>query len=279
MFSFSFPFVSRLIFAVEGKTDYYARRRLIAQDKNKYNSPKYRLVVRFTNKDVICQVVYSRIQGDFVLCSAYAHELPRYGVKVGLTNYAAAYCTGLLCARRLLQIVGLAQKYPGKEVADGASFSVTPIEEESRPFKAFLDVGLRRTTTGAKIFAAMKGAVDGGLFVPHSDSRFVGYQNGELDSAKLRKHILGLHVAEYMKALRSEEPEKYKRCFSKFLAAGVEPDDLEAMYVKAHKAIRADPSPRPTKHVLYPRAKQQRLTLDERKARVQAKIDAHFSEQ
>ena len=40
----------------EGKTDYYARRRLITQDKNKYNSPKYRLVVRFTNTEVICQV-------------------------------------------------------------------------------------------------------------------------------------------------------------------------------------------------------------------------------
>lgn len=34
----------------EGKTDYYARRRLIAQDKRKYNSPKYRLVVRITNR-------------------------------------------------------------------------------------------------------------------------------------------------------------------------------------------------------------------------------------
>ena len=34
----------------EGKTDYQARKRLVVQDKNKYNSPKYRLVVRCTNK-------------------------------------------------------------------------------------------------------------------------------------------------------------------------------------------------------------------------------------
>lgn len=34
----------------EGKTDYQARRRLVSQDKRKYYSPKYRLVVRFTNK-------------------------------------------------------------------------------------------------------------------------------------------------------------------------------------------------------------------------------------
>merc|ERR1712098_128760 len=49
------------------------------------------------------QIVYARIEGDMVVCAAYAHELPRYGVKVGLTNYAAAYCTGLLLARRLLR--------------------------------------------------------------------------------------------------------------------------------------------------------------------------------
>ena len=47
------------------------------------------------------QVAYSRIEGDMILCAAYSHELPRYGVKVGLTNYAAAYCTGLLLARRV----------------------------------------------------------------------------------------------------------------------------------------------------------------------------------
>merc|ERR1712100_703758 len=41
----------------EGKTDYYARKRLVAQDKNKFATPKYRFVVRFTNKDIICQVI------------------------------------------------------------------------------------------------------------------------------------------------------------------------------------------------------------------------------
>ncbi|MCP5809857.1 hypothetical protein NL321_27325, partial [Klebsiella pneumoniae] len=90
----------------EGKTDYYARKRLVVQDKNKYNTPKYRLIVRLSNKDVTCQVAYSRIEGDHIVCAAYSHELPRYGVKVGLTNYAAAYSTGLLLARRLLQRLG-----------------------------------------------------------------------------------------------------------------------------------------------------------------------------
>jgi hypothetical protein len=36
----------------EGKTDYHRRARLIVQDKRKYNSPKYRLVVRITSRYV-----------------------------------------------------------------------------------------------------------------------------------------------------------------------------------------------------------------------------------
>merc|ERR1711981_588634 len=128
----------------EGKTDYYARKRLVSQAKNKFATPKYRIVVRFTNKDIICQVVSSKIKGDITHCAAYSHELPRYGVKVGLTNYSAAYCVGLLCARRLLKKYGLDGKF-------------------------------KRTALGSKIFAAMKGSFDGGLEIPHSEKKFFGY--------------------------------------------------------------------------------------------------------
>lgn len=43
-----------------------ARLRLCVQDKNKYNTPKHRLVVRFTNSDVIAQIVKATIAGDEV---------------------------------------------------------------------------------------------------------------------------------------------------------------------------------------------------------------------
>lgn len=61
----------------------------------------FSIVVRITNRDVIAQVAYARIEGDVIVAAAYAHELPRYGIKVGLTNYASCYCTGLLLARRV----------------------------------------------------------------------------------------------------------------------------------------------------------------------------------
>lgn len=47
----------------EGKTDYFARKRLVVQDKNKYNTPKYRMIVRFSNRDIVCQVSMLEING------------------------------------------------------------------------------------------------------------------------------------------------------------------------------------------------------------------------
>lgn len=50
---------------------------------------------------VLFQIAYAKIEGDHIVSAAYSHELPKYGITVGLTNYAAAYCTGLLLARRV----------------------------------------------------------------------------------------------------------------------------------------------------------------------------------
>lgn len=50
---------------------------------------------------VVLQIAYAKIEGDMIVCAAYSHELPKYGIAVGLTNYAAVYCTGLLLARRV----------------------------------------------------------------------------------------------------------------------------------------------------------------------------------
>lgn len=60
----------------EGKTDYYARKRLTVQDKNKYNTPKYRLIVRITNKDVVAQVRFSLISNvEYINLSVSARLL------------------------------------------------------------------------------------------------------------------------------------------------------------------------------------------------------------
>ncbi|CEP14341.1 hypothetical protein [Parasitella parasitica] len=232
----------------EGKTDYYARKRLVVQAKNKYNSPKYRLVVRFTNKDIICQIIYAKLQGDFVLSAAYAHELPRYGVKGGLTNWASAYATGLLLARRTLTKLGLADKYEGFAEPDGKVQLIEASEDGPRPFKAFLDVGLARTSTGARVFGAMKGASDGGIFVPHNGNRFPGFdiESKTNDDELLRNYIYGVHVAEYMEYLEEEDEERYKKQFATFIKEGITSEGVEDMYSEAHELIRADPAPKLT---------------------------------
>jgi large subunit ribosomal protein L5e len=264
----------------EGKTDYRARKRLITQDRNKFNSPRYRFVVRITNRDVIAQIIYSRVAGDYVLASAYSHELKRYGLKVGLTNYAAAYATGLLLARRLLTNLKLADKFPGASQVDGQQY--LPEEVEGiRPFTAVLDVGLVRTTTGNRVFGALKGATDGGLHIPHSTSRFPGYsagekkkKGGEYNAELHRKYIFGGHVADYMRSLEGDDPEAYQAHFSKFIEAGIKADGLESLYKKVHAAIRKDPSAKPTekKKPSAPK-KWQRipLSLAQRKDRVRQK--------
>merc|ERR1711971_676147 len=160
----------------QGKTDYYARKRLVVNAKDKYDTKKCRMVVRFTNKRVITSVNYSTIKGDITVAAADSSELKRFGVTCGLTNYAAAYACGLLLARRLLKDKSIDDKFAGVASADGKYYNIADANNERRPFKACLDVGLVRTTTGNRVFGAMKGACDGGLYIPHNEKRFPGYR-------------------------------------------------------------------------------------------------------
>lgn len=257
---------------------------MIVQDLNKYGTPKFRLVVRFTNKDIIAQIIYAKVKGDVVLSAAYSHELPNYGIKTGLTNYAAAYATGLLLARRVLTQLKLADKYVGVVNPDGKHFVVEPLDDGPRPFYVLLDVGLTRTSTGNRVFGAMKGAADGGLDVPHSERRLAGYlydkeepKNSKFDPAILRKYIFGGHVASYMTLLQKEDPEAYKRQFSKYIAAGVTADKIEGVYKAAHAAIRAKPAhvKKPESKVSHAKYHQKKLTLEQRRAALAAKKAQH----
>jgi len=289
----------------EGKTDYRARKRLISQDKNKYNTPKYRMVVRFSNKHCICQIVYSEIVGDKVMAHANSAELPRYGLTSGLKNYSAAYCTGLLCARRLLAKLGLDEIYTGNFTAadqapederedfeeyspevisidvkarDGKkrTYYVDEMDDKKNPFRCLLDVGIITTSTGSRVFGALKGATDGGLDIPHSEKRFPGYDRDakEYDADVHKERIFGEHVAEYMRYLIEEDASKYKVHFKEFIAADVEPDDMEELYQGVHSKIREDPSPAKKtdfacdKKTFKQKAKK---TLAERKASVEEK--------
>lgn len=251
----------------ECKTEYVQRSALIQQDKTKYGAKKYRLVARITNTKIIAQIVEAEIDHDVTIAQATSAELPRYGIKLGLSNYAAAYCTGLLVARRVLKNLKLDEIF-----VEAIKEENSEDEDARRPFKVLLDVGLRRTTTGAKVFAVMKGAVDGGLFIPHTDKRIAG---GEKEK-KQRYYICGGHVADYMKKLKAENEEAYKRQFSRYIKEGIEADSLEKLYTDAHKAIRANPEPaaKATTHYKLAKPQTKKLTIEERRANLNARLAA-----
>jgi len=208
-----------------------------------------------------------------------------------LKNYAAAYCTGLLVARRLLEKLGMDDIYEGNTEIDaevvstemnGKRYFVDEVDEDRRPFRALLDVGCRPTTTGCRIFGAMKGAADGGLDIPHSNKRFPGYDRDakEYDADMHRERIFGGHVGEYMEYLEEEDNQKYQEQFKSYLANDIEADGLEELYEGVHEKVREDPKPsKRADHKIDKNFKRKpKLTLEARKARIQAKKDAKKAE-
>jgi len=272
----------------QGKTDYAARRSLINQSKAKYGTPKYRLVARKTNKRIIAQVFKATMTGDICMGEAHSGELSRFGVPVGHTNYPAAYCTGLLLARRLLTKLKLADKYTGVKEVDGDYYDIAEDEEQEdediNPLKAVLDVGLTRTTTGNNIFGVLKGAVDGGLSVPHTEKRFPGYDKeandgeGELDPAVHRARIFGEHIGANMERLAEEDEEAYKKQYSRYIKNGITADKLEDMYSNAHSKIRANPGAQAKKAKQSPYSgehkRKKKLTREQRRANLKQRIAA-----
>lgn len=268
----------------QGKTDYAARRILIRQQKNKYATPKYRLIARKTNRKIIAQIAKATIKGDIIITQASSSELPRYGVKLGLTNYPAAYMTGLLLARRHLAKLELADMFEGFPEVTGQADEEN--DGERTPFIAYLDVGLTRTSTGNNMFGVLKGAVDGGINVPFSGmgKRFPGWDQdaddgkGELVPEAHRDRIFGKHIAENMNRLQEEEDDDnaYKKQYARYIKAGITGDQLEDIYKKAHAAIRADPSPakKAGGKAKYngPFKRKPRLTLEQRREQLKQRI-------
>lgn len=177
----------------EGKTDYKARKALVL-------SGKPRLVARGTLKNVIAQIIVAKPHGDEVLVSANSRELKKYEWKAPGGNLPAAYLTGLLC--------GLKAKAQGvKEV--------------------ILDIGLHSPSKGARVFAMLKGVLDAGVHVPHSEEKLPD-----------EKRIEGEHIAQYAASLASN-PDEYQSKFSKYLEQKLPPEDLPKHFAKVKKEISA----------------------------------------
>ncbi|MFP4632747.1 MAG: 50S ribosomal protein L18 [Halobacteriales archaeon] len=134
----------------EGRTDYGQRLALL-------KSGKPRLVVRKTNNHALVQLVEAGEQGDRTLAHAHTSELRDHGWEAPTGNLPAAYLVGYL----------------------GGSRAVEHADE------AVLDIGVNSVTPQNRVFAALKGAVDAGLDVPHGEEVLPAWER-----------VRGEHIAE-----------------------------------------------------------------------------------
>jgi len=134
----------------ENKTNYRKRIALLKSDKT-------RLVIRRSLSNITVQFVNFLPKGDETIASATSAELKKLGwSRTG--NIPASYLTGLLA---------------GKKAKD------KKIDE------AILDLGLNISTKGSRIYAALKGVLDSGIKVPHSE-----------DILPSEDRIKGKHISE-----------------------------------------------------------------------------------
>ena len=177
-----------------GKTNYRLRKALVL-------SRLPRLVVRRTLKHINIQVVKAEASGDKVIVSAHSRELAKnYGWQGGCGNVPAAYLTGLLCGFKAL--------------AHGVK-------------KTVLDLGLQSPSRGARVFAALKGVLDAGVSVPHSESVLPD-----------ETRIGGKHVVDYASQL-SSNPDIYQKKFSNCLSRGLRPEQLSEHFSLTKEKIKS----------------------------------------
>ncbi|MBT60689.1 MAG: 50S ribosomal protein L18 [Euryarchaeota archaeon] len=122
-----------------GLTDYRRRLKLL-------RGRKPRAVVRISNTRTTCQLVDWAASGDLVKISMTGSDLTKkfgWPETYSQKSVPASYLVGFAMGKAAL--------------AQGAD-------------EAVLDIGLAASTAGNRVFAALKGMVDAGLEVPHSDS-------------------------------------------------------------------------------------------------------------
>lgn len=119
----------------EQKTDYQQRRKLLKSDNP-------RVVVRTSNNHTKTHISYFERDGDRNTDFTTTEELAEYGWEHHTGNLPAAYLAGYLLGKRT--------------------------EED----KAVLDIGLRESREGGRIYAAVKGMNDAGLEVPVGEEAY-----------------------------------------------------------------------------------------------------------
>lgn len=168
----------------EQKTNYQSRFRLLKSDKK-------RLVVRFTNKRIIAEIVKFEMTGDKVLFGTDSAALGKFGWNFSQKSYPAAYLLGLIVGKEASK----------KGITD-----------------AILDAGFDTPLPKGRTYALLKGVLDGGLRVPH----------GEKDIFPSEERISGKHISDYAASLRDKNVHDKK--FSGYVKKSASPEKIVEMF-------------------------------------------------
>lgn len=147
----------------EGRTNYKKRLKLLV-------SGALRLVIRKTNKNIIVQIVSYDDKGDKVIVTVTSKELKEYGWNHSTGNIPSAYLTGLLVAK--------------KSLSKGIN-------------SAIIDIGLQTPSKGSRLFAVVKGAIDGGLDINCSEDAFPN-----------EERLKGMHINDSVSTIFNNVKEK-----------------------------------------------------------------------
>lgn len=140
----------------EKRTNYVKRRKLLLG-----GAP--RLVVRVTNTRVVGQIVSFTPKGDIIHAAVDSQFLARHGWSSSLKNIPAAYLTGYALAK--------------KAIAAGI-------------INLVFDTGLRAPPHKGRLYAFLKGAIEGGLDAPVGDKAIFPSE----------ERLSGKHITEYLKS-------------------------------------------------------------------------------
>ena len=168
----------------EGRTNYKKRLTYL-------KSEKPRLVIRKTNKQVVLQIVEYHPDGDKIICGVTSSNLKPLGWKYALSNLPACYLAGMLLAKKA---------------------------HEKKVKHAIVDFGLQTSIAGSRLYAALKGAIDGGLDVPADES-----------ALPAAERLNGSHISNHF---ANAEAQRFSRYKSEKLDASKMPADIEAVKKK-----------------------------------------------
>ncbi len=175
------------------------RRRLALTDYRKRTALLMggmpRVVIRKSNRSITMQIVAFLPAGDKILTGISSNELKKFAWQPR-SNTPTAYLTGLALAQK-------AKSLNLKELV--------------------VDIGLYKPGKASVVFAAAKGAADGGLNI----------LNGiEFDEKRLK----GAHISNYAKLIKPDN-KKYMKQFSAYEESKFGVENMEQLFEATKKKI------------------------------------------